>query len=159
MMRKLASILTLLCFAMTFGFAQSTAQSVKTAQKAEANGPVMAFEEDVIDYGTIEQDSDPFRIFKFTNTGTEPLLITKAQGSCGCTTPEWPKEPILPGESAQIKVKYDTKRVGKFTKTVTLTTNAVQSTKVLRIQGEVFKKEAPAGVPENKSGSVINNNK
>lgn len=118
----------------------------------------MTFEEDVIDYGTIEQDSDPFRIFKFKNTGDEPLVITKARGSCGCTTPEWPKEPILPGESAEIKVKYDTHRIGRFTKTVTLTTNAAQPTKVLRIKGEVLRKDMPKSVPEQKSGGVINNN-
>jgi len=156
MMRKLASILTLLCFAVTFVAAQNTDNAAKATQKAD--GPVMTFEEDVIDYGTIEQDSDPFRIFKFKNTGDEPLVITKAQGSCGCTTPEWPKEPILPGESAEIKVKYDTHRIGRFTKTVTLTTNAAQPTKVLRIKGEVLRKDMPKSVPEQKSGGVINNN-
>ncbi len=84
----------------------------------EASGPAMTFEATTIDYGVIEQGSDRVRIFKFENTGTEPLIITKAKGSCGCTVPTYPKEPVLPGETGEIKVEYDTNRVGPFTKTV-----------------------------------------
>ena len=109
----------------TFAFAQETA----------AGGAAFKFETETLDYGTIENDSDGNRVFKFKNVGTEPLIISNAKGSCGCTTPEWPKEPIAPGASAEIKVHYDTKRTGNFTKTVTLTSNAAESTKVLTIKG------------------------
>lgn len=107
------------------------------AQDKAAGGAAFKFENEVLDYGTIENGSDGNREFKFTNIGTEPLIISNAKGSCGCTTPDWPKEPIAPGESASIKVRYDTKRTGNFSKTVTLTSNAVETTKVLTIKGTV----------------------
>ena len=75
--------------------------------------------------------------FKFTNTGKEPLIISDAKGSCGCTTPNWPKEPIRPGETGVIKVKYATDRIGAFEKTITLTSNADTPSKVIKIKGVV----------------------
>lgn len=109
------------------------AAAAKTTSKAG-----MKFETDVMDYGTIKQNSERVRKFFFTNTGKEPLVIQSAQGSCGCTVPTYPKEPIMPGQRASIDVNYDTNRVGPFTKTVTLTTNADgQETKVLTIKGTV----------------------
>ncbi len=128
-------------------------QQNSEAQEDQTGGPVMTFEETEIDYGLIEQGSDPYRYFHFTNTGDAPLIISNARGSCGCTVPTWPKEPIMPGESAEIKVRYDTKRLGKFTKTVTLTTNEANNRHVLRIKGEVKKKEEePAAIPESQGG-------
>ena len=85
------------------------------------NAAVITFETDVIDYGTIEQSADGVREFKFKNTGKEPLIISNATGSCGCTVPTWSKEPILPGKSGVISVKYDTKRLGAINKSVTVT--------------------------------------
>lgn len=117
------------------------------AAPTKTDGPQMTLSSMEVDYGTIEQGSDPFREFKFKNTGKAPLIITSAQGSCGCTVPEFPKEPIMPGESNVIKVRYDTSRVGKFTKTVTLSTNEGEEKKVLRISGDVLKKEEPKSVP------------
>jgi hypothetical protein len=91
-----------------------------------------------INYGTVNKDSDGVRVFKFTNTGKLPLIINNAQGSCGCTVPTYPKEPIMPGEISEIRVKYDTNRIGQFTKFVTLTTNAIDNSTVqLKISGEV----------------------
>jgi len=91
-----------------------------------------------LNYGVITKKSDGVRVFKFTNTGKAPLIINNAQGSCGCTVPTYPKEPIMPGETSEIKVSYDTNRVGQFTKFVTLTTNAISSnTTQLKITGEV----------------------
>ncbi len=117
----------------------------------EASGPAMTFEATTIDYGVIEQGSDRVRIFKFENTGTEPLIITKAKGSCGCTVPTYPKEPVLPGETGEIKVEYDTNRVGPFTKTVTLSTNAADRT-LLTIKGEVKPKTSDtSGLPNKAS--------
>ena len=108
------------------------------------NAPKFKFETEVIDYGTIEHNANGDREFKFTNTGKEPLIISNAQGSCGCTTPSWPKEPIMPGKSAVIKVHYATDRVGSFEKTVTLTSNADTPTKVLKIKGVVKPDPTPA---------------
>lgn len=112
-----------------------------------ASGPVMQFIDLVVDYGTIEQDSDPLRIAKFTNTGTEPLVIKSARGSCGCTVPTYPKEPIMPGESAEIEIRYDTKRLGKINKTVTITTNETGQPHVLKVIGQIEKAPDDAGVP------------
>jgi hypothetical protein len=107
------------------------------------NAPKFKFETEVVDYGTIEHNANGDREFKFTNVGKEPLIISNAQGSCGCTTPQWPKEPIMPGASAVIKVHYATDRVGGFDKTVTLTSNADTPTKVLKIKGVVKPDPAP----------------
>ena len=71
------------------------------------------------------------------NNGSEPLVIKNAKGSCGCTVPTWPREPIAPGATGEIGVNYDTKRVGVFTKTITLTTNADKKPVILTIKGEV----------------------
>ena len=100
-------------------------------------GPQASFEKEVHDYGTMKQHGDGTCEFVFTNTGDEPLIISNAKGSCGCTVPSWPKEPIGPGESNSIKVKYDTKRVGPINKSVTLTMNSSTPTKVLRIKGNI----------------------
>lgn len=129
----------------------------------DPNAPEITFETDLHDYGTIKQGADGGCEFKFTNTGKEPLIISNAVGSCGCTVPTYPKEPILKGQSAVIKVHYDTKRVGGFTKNVTITSNAKTTTKVLTIKGTVeateqatdqtvpLKKDNGAAPLENKS--------
>ncbi len=106
-------------------------------------GAKIQFNKETHDYGTIPFSGDPYCTFEFKNTGNEALLITEARGSCGCTVPEWPKEPIAPGASGSIKVTYDTKRVGNFQKSVTITSNAInEPTKVINIKGEVLAQEA-----------------
>ncbi|MCB0403079.1 MAG: DUF1573 domain-containing protein [Flavobacteriales bacterium] len=109
--------------------------------------PKMVFETEVLDYGTVEQGSNGEREFHFTNNGNAPLIITEAQKTCGCTVPSFPKEPILPGASADIKVKYDTKRLGPINKSVTIISNDERPGLVLRIKGTVV---APATSPEKK---------
>lgn len=101
----------------------------------------ITFEKELYDYGTIDYASDGSYAFKFTNTGKDPLVITNATGSCGCTVPKWPKEPILKGQSAYINVTYDTKRPGPFTKTVTINSNAKSASKVITIKGVVRSQE------------------
>src|ERR1700677_1026649 len=108
------------------------------------SAPVISFQKDTIDYGTIPHNADGYRSFKFTNTGKEPLIISETHGSCGCTVPTAPKEPIQPGASAEIKVHYATDRVGQFIKTVTVTSNASNSSKILVIKGNVLPDPAPA---------------
>ncbi|MCO4822213.1 MAG: DUF1573 domain-containing protein [Flavobacteriaceae bacterium] len=95
------------------------------------------FESDTIDYGTIEKGADGVRTFKFKNTGDAPLIITKVKSSCGCTVPEKPEAPILPGDTGEIKVKYDTERVMPIRKTITVTSNAETPTVALKIKGLV----------------------
>jgi len=98
----------------------------------------MTFENDVHDFGTIEYAGNGTYEFKFKNSGTEPLIITDAKGSCGCTVPTYPKNvPIKPGETQVIKVTYDTKRAGSFTKTVSINSNAKTPQKVITIKGVV----------------------
>lgn len=101
------------------------------------NASEMTFENEMHDYGTIKQGSDGSCEFKFTNTGKEPLVISNARGSCGCTVPTFPKEPIMKGQTGVIKVHYDTKRVGAFTKTVTIESNAKTNPRILTIKGIV----------------------
>ena len=102
------------------------------------DGPEIKFETLSIDYGTIEQNSNGVREFKFKNVGNQPLVIQNAKGSCGCTVPSYPPEPVLPGEGETISVKYDTKRIGPFTKNVTLTTNSINTPSIrLTIKGIV----------------------
>ena len=109
------------------------------------------FESKVVDYGTINHNADGVRKFVFTNNGTEPLIIKNAKGSCGCTVPTWPKEPIAAGETAEIGVKYATNRVGKFTKMITLTTNADKKPVILTIKGEVKPPAKEETAPERKT--------
>jgi hypothetical protein len=120
------------------------ASSFAFAQEANTNAAQISFTQETIDYGNIKKDANGEREFVFKNTGKEPLIITNCVGSCGCTVPVWPKTPIAPGEKASIKVKYDTRRVGRFQKTVTVTSNAGTPTKVLTIKGNV--EDVPAAV-------------
>ena len=118
------------------------------------NAPEITFENDIIDMGTYMQyDDESSRVdFLFVNTGKEPLIIEKCKGSCGCTVPEWPKEPIPPGGTGLIKVNYDEKRVGPYTKSITITSNAKTSPKIIKIKGKVQKVEDNIS-PEKKDNS------
>ena len=136
-------VLTILAFVLV-GFYSATAQTT--------NGAIMTFDLTTVDYGTIDKGADPIRKFKFTNTGNEPLIVKSAKGSCGCTVPTYPKEPIMPGESNVIEVRYDTQRVGAFTKTVTLTTNESSDTHTLTIKGEVKAPATQESVPASNGG-------
>jgi len=142
-MKKLFSVLVMAMLVATVSFAQTTA---KTAQ----SGAQMKFTNTTVNYGTIAQNSDPFRTVSFTNTGTEPLIIKSAKGSCGCTIPTFPKEPIAPGASAEIKIKYDTKRLGAINKTVTIQSNA--GVKILKVKGNITQQ---ASTPKKKGHSIL----
>ena len=103
------------------------------------NAQEFKFEEETIDYGKIEKASNGERTFVFTNTGDQPLIIQKIKSSCGCTVPKKPSGPVMPGEKGEIKVSYDTKRVGGFSKSITITSNAKNALKVIKIKGFVNK--------------------
>tara|TARA_Y100000768_G_C23911437_1_gene650185 strand:+ start:719 stop:1165 length:447 start_codon:yes stop_codon:yes gene_type:complete len=134
-------------FALLFGLV-----AFVNAQEVSGSGPEISFEKEVHNFGNLKQNGDASTEFKFTNTGTEPLIISNARGSCGCTVPSWPKEPILPGKSAVIKVKYDSKRVGPINKSVTISSNATNTpTKVIRIKGSIEAAPKEETMPVNKS--------
>jgi hypothetical protein len=83
--------------------------------------------------------SNGTRVFEFTNTGKSPLIITRVQASCGCTVPKKPDQPIMPGEKGKIEVSYDTKRIGGFSKAITIFSNAKTERKMIKIKGYVEK--------------------
>jgi len=134
------------------------AGSMSTAMAQEVTqGAKIEFAKETHNYGEVKYGGDGQCTFEFTNTGTENLIISNAKGSCGCTVPSWPKEPLAPGKTASITVKYDTKRPGAINKSVTITSNAVNTpTKVIRIKGNVLPKPT-SGAPINNSGAPANN--
>jgi hypothetical protein len=117
--------LVLLLFSLSF-YAQQTSPQIK-------------FESTTINYGTIQNGSDGKRVFSFKNTGTENLIITNVRSSCGCTIPKKPEGPIAPGETSKIVVRYDTKRIGPFSKIITVSTNQNNNPDIaLKIEGTVI---------------------
>lgn len=123
-------------------------------------GPAIAVDKDVHDYGDVPYGGDGTCEFKVTNTGTEPLIMSKCKGSCGCTVPKCDTAPIAPGETSIITVKYDTKRTGAINKSVTINSNAInEPTKVVRIKGTVGPdpNAAPTGAPEKTPAGAPNN--
>lgn len=143
---------TIAAIALVLGFGFTAKAQETVTPSIDPNAPVMQFESEVLDYGTVKFDGNGVREFKVKNTGKSPLTITNVQGQCGCTSttidgkPGWPQEPVLPGKSASIRVKYDTKRPGPFEKNVTVTSNAKEPSKVVKIKGVVEAAPAPAPV-------------
>lgn len=115
------------------------------------------FKTDVIDYGTIEKGADGVRVFEFTNTGDAPLIISSVKSTCGCTVPKKPEAPILPGETGEIEVKYDTNRVNPIRKTITVVSNADTPTVALKIKGLVVDPDKKS-LLEKEDKSVMNKN-
>ena len=126
--------------------ATNTANQAKKAAQVEATGNAkFEFTESVWDFGNIKSGDVVDHIFKFKNVGTEPLIISNAKGSCGCTAPAWPKEPIAPGESGEIKVVFNSRgKSNKQNKTVTITANTTPNQTRLRVTGNVEKVAAQA---------------
>ena len=131
------------------------------AQNQLTTGPAISVDKEVHDYGNIPYNADGTCEFKVTNTGTEPLIMSKCKGSCGCTVPKCDPNPILPGESSIITVKYDTKRSGPINKSVTINSNAVnEPAKIVRIKGNVGPDPnagTGTGAPEKTPGGAPNN--
>jgi len=130
-------------------------ENVEIAAERDATAgdfPVMAFEEAEHDFGTINEGDVVEHTFKFTNTGKAPLVIVSAKGSCGCTVPTWPKDPIAPGAKGEMLVKFNsTGKPNQQTKQVTITANTEAGTEKLKIKAQVTPKakpETPAGAAE-----------
>ena len=131
-MKKLFSIIALIAFYITLSCSQ-------TSQPAEGQteNAVIEFETTEHDYGTIPQGGNGTYEFVFRNTGKGPLLLTNVRSSCGCTVPEWPRKPIDKGEAGKIKVSYNTRITGSFSKSISVYSNAGEAPVVLIIKGKV----------------------
>lgn len=129
-------------FVLIIALISGTSLFAQTATTAQENpdAPIIFLEETLFDYGTIEQNSDGNHNFIYKNIGKEPLIFSKVRSSCGCTIPEWSREPLLNQQQDTIKVKYDTRRLGRFSKTISIFSNAKKAMVVIRIQGEVVTK-------------------
>jgi len=124
------------------------------AQNAEEapinpNAPVITLDKVEYDYGTMYQNADGSTFFTYTNDGKEPLILARVKSSCGCTIPKWSRQPLLPGQSDTLKIVYDTKRLGSFHKSVTISSNATDAKVVLKIKGKV--------IPEPQEGMPVKN--
>jgi hypothetical protein len=148
-MKKVVMAVAALAFAVTVN-AQDKATSVSPVTSPATTAPAVQenpnagefkFDVEVYDFGTIKQGESVTYDFSFANVGKDPLIISEAHGSCGCTVPVWPKEPLKKGDKGQIKVTFNsTGKVGMQDKTVTITSNAKGGQKVLHLKGNV---EAP----------------
>lgn len=127
-MKKSIFLLTILSLFTIVVFAQETQSAVADS---------IIFDKLEHDYGTIEKGGDGNCIFTFTNKGQKPLVLSNVRASCGCTVPQWPREPIAPGKEGEIKVKYNTNIGGTFNKSITVNSNAVNNMIRLRIKGQV----------------------
>lgn len=130
------------------------AQNANPQPVENPNAPVITFEKTTHDYGTVTKGGDGTCEFKFKNNGIEPLILSNVSSSCGCTVPEWPREPILKGKSAAVKVKYDTNRVGPINKTITVMSNAKVASIQLKIIGNVVEASNGAQMPQNNQGAA-----
>ena len=156
-MKKMILSAAAVLFIASASFAQTDKSAAPTTAAAVANpdGAVIKFEKDEHNFGTIKQGDKVEYTFQFTNTGKEPLIITEAHGSCGCTVPEWPKQPIKKGEKGEIKVTFNSAgKQGMQDKTITITSNAADSPKVLHVKGTV---EAVVVTPEAKPAEAPKN--
>ncbi len=154
-MKKVVLLITAFAFAVSVNAQDKAVSPATSPAVAPAAAPAIApavqdnpnagdfkFEVEEYNFGTIKQGESVDYSFNFSNVGKDPLIISEAHGSCGCTVPVWPKEPIKKGDKAQIKVTFNsTGKMGMQDKTVTITSNAKGGPKVLHLKGNV---EAPA---------------
>lgn len=114
----------------------------EAADEMNASGPVMSFEKAKHDFGDIFQGDKVEHVFEFENTGNEPLIITNVQTTCGCTAPEWPKDPVAPGQSGKIKVVFNsTGKIGRQNKVITVVSNATSPLNRVTIVTNVLPKK------------------
>jgi len=142
--QKLAMIMALVVLAGLTVFAQQIALSntevtIKTPTVPKVLKANFKWQNTKYSFGKIKHNKPATATFSFVNEGNEPLIITRAQGSCGCTVAKYPKEPIMPGQKGEITAAYNAAVLGSFHKTVTLTANTANATTVLSITGEVIK--------------------
>ncbi|MDC7996263.1 DUF1573 domain-containing protein [Altibacter sp. HG106] len=125
-------------------------ENVAAAADRDANAgkfPEMTFDETEFDFGTIDQGTNVEHTFTFTNTGEAPLVIVDAKSSCGCTVPEYTKEPVAPGATGEMLVKFNGSGKNQVSKTVTITANTQQGKETIKIKAFVNPKEGTGGAP------------
>lgn len=143
-MKKIILIMTstlFFVFSGVYSQTASTENAVKPDNKVKVNGPVAKFDKTVHEFGDLVQSTPATTKFIITNDGNEPLIIASATASCGCTTPVYSKDPILPGKSVDISVTFNAAVLGNFMKTVTVKTNASDQPVILKIEGKVDPKK------------------
>ncbi|MFH1005137.1 MAG: DUF1573 domain-containing protein [Bacteroidota bacterium] len=136
-MKKIIITSGFFLYGWLFASAQQSTLSPSPASPPNPNAPEITFNEISHDFGILQKGDECSYEFKFSNIGKEPLIISNCQASCGCTTPTCPKEPIAAGGTSVIKVKYDSNRIGVFSKTITITSNAKNSPGTLAIKGNI----------------------
>ncbi|AWA30253.1 DUF1573 domain-containing protein [Flavobacterium magnum] len=147
----------MLCVAAIAAFLLTTSCKKESDPKNPdaAGKAIMDFKEREFDFGDIKEGDKVEHVFEFKNTGEADLKIESARGSCGCTVPDYPKEPVKPGEESQIKVSFNSARKhGKQHKTVTITANTPKGSEIIRITGNVMGEEKPgisAGATEHET--------
>ena len=135
----------LICLFATMAFMANAQNETPAAGAQPEHGAKIRFEEMEHQYGTIQKGGNGDCEFVFWNDGDEPLILQNVKASCGCTTPKYTQKPVMPGKKGVIDVHYNTNNVGGFSKTVTVTSNAVNNQRVvLRIKGTVKQDAAPA---------------
>lgn len=143
-MKKIILILaSMLVFVFANAYSQTSSKetAVKPENKVKVNGPVAKYDKTVNEFGDLPQGTPATAKFVVTNDGNEPLIIASAKASCGCTTPTYSKDPILPSKSVDISVTYNAAVPGNFMKTITVMTNASDQPVVLKIEGKVIPKK------------------
>lgn len=149
------SVFSVLAFVSCKENASSKIKSDNVAQAAQRDEagkqiPVMTFEKSEHDFGTIQQGTPQETVFNFTNTGNAPLIITSATSSCGCTVPNPPKDPIAPGETGELVVKFNGTGQNQVTKNITVNANTEKGSEILRIKAFVNPKDAAPVGPTSK---------
>ena len=143
-MKKILTFASLLFFVISTNAQETKIATPVTPPQENKNAPELKFDIETYDFGTIKQGDKVTYDFNFTNTGKEPLIISNASGSCGCTVPLWPKEPIAKSGKGVIHVEFNSAgKMGMQDKTVTITSNGKTTQVVLHLKGNV---EAPAPV-------------
>ncbi len=160
-MKRIVSVLSAMALVMISASCKDKATSKINTDNVEVaanrddvqkNLPVMSFEKQEHDFGNIVAGTPQETVFKFTNTGNAPLIITDAKSSCGCTVPDYPKNtPIAPGDSGELVVKFNGSGQNQITKTVTVTANTEKGAELLRIKAFITPQNAAAAGPVKKS--------
>lgn len=154
-MKKIVATLSLVFLLAFFSCKENASAKIDAANvevaaerdQASKNLPVMTFEKSEHDFGNIVQNTPQETIFKFTNTGNAPLIITNATSSCGCTVPDPPKDPIAPGQTGELLVKFNGSGQNQVTKTITVNANTEKGSEILRIKAFVNPKGPTSGNP------------
>jgi hypothetical protein len=141
-MKKLSALVIGLMFAFGAYAQQAEKEEEKQEKQKKVDGPAVSFEKESHDFGDIYQGDKVQHVFTFENTGTEPLIITNVQVTCGCTAPRWPRDPIAPGQEGEITIQFNsTGKIGRQNKVITIVSNSVDPHNKISIVTNVLPKK------------------